>query len=225
MLLGTSCPEGTLHLEPDLVYVEMLQPDTDDDVGVGEPGRLVVTTLGVEGSPLVRFDTGDLVRRLPPCGCGDPRAGIVVLGRAADVVELSGSRLHPYEIIDAAADAADAADSSVFFVVILPDRLLVRIEAAGDAAGPLDRLRERLGVPVEVEMARPNDVLDVELLARSPSVYKPVVTSDWRGGGRRVLSVSEGMIEWPGLSLGAAGRWLGRSVRRSLRRRRLGRGI
>src|SRR5207253_4820372 len=121
MLLGTSCAAGTLHLETALAYCEVLPLD-------GTEGRLVVTTIGVQGSPLVRFDTGDVVRVTSACACGDPRPGLVVLGRAADAVAMAGRRLYPYDLIDAAAGAADVLDSSVFFVVILPGRVLVRIE-------------------------------------------------------------------------------------------------
>src|SRR5438477_331867 len=139
MLLGTSCPAGTLHPETALAYCEVLPLDGADE------GRLVVTTIGVEGSPLVRFDTGDVVRVTTACACGDPRPGLVVLGRAPDAVEIAGRRLFPYDLIDAAAAAADALDSSVFFIVVLPGRVLVRIETR--ASGPGDRtaaLRARL---------------------------------------------------------------------------------
>lgn len=220
MLLGTGCVEGTLHLEPGLVHAEILAELGDVPAEPGRDGRLVVTTLGLEGSPLLRFDTGDLVRPVPPCKCGDPRPGIVVLGRAADRVELAGRVLHSHDLVDAAAEAADALDSSVFFVVVLPDRLLVRIESehAGD---PVPRLAQRLGVPVELETVPANELLDVELLGRSPHVYKPVVTSDWRGSGRRVLSVTEGMIEWPRIGAAEGWTWLVRNLRRTFRRRRL----
>ena len=100
-------------------------------------GRLIVTTLGIEGSPLVRFDTGDRVRRLPPCECGDPRPAIVVLGRENAVVELQGRRLHSYDLVEAGAAAADALDSSVFFMVVLQDRLVIRIESERGSGDPL----------------------------------------------------------------------------------------
>ncbi len=225
MLLGTGCREGTLHLETGLAHAEILGRETLAPAAAGEEGRLVVTTLGIEGSPLVRFETGDLVRRLPPCKCGDERPALVVLGREQDVVELGGRRLHAHELIDAAAAAADSLDSSIFFVVVLPDRLLVRIEAAAGRPDPTPLLRARLGVPVEVEIVGPNDLLDVELLSRSPHVYKPVVLADWQAGGRRILSVSEGMIEWPRLTAAEGWRWLARVWRRSARRRRLQRGL
>lgn len=200
MLLGTSCAHGTLHLETELAYCEILDPETRAPVGPGGQGNLVVTTLGLEGSPLVRLDTGDVVRLAAgPCPCGSPRPGGVVLGRAADVVEMGGRRLFPYEVIDVAAQAAETLGSAVFFVVVLPSRLLIRIEARTDDAGPaLALARQLLGsVPVEVELVPPGYLLSVDTLSRSPKVYKPVVMSDWRRAPRKILTVMEGMIEWP----------------------------
>ncbi len=227
MLLGTSCRAGTLHLETDLVYCEVLD-GAGAAVGPGGEGRLVVTTIALEGSPLVRFDLGDVVRRQAlPCPCGDPRPGITVLGRAADAVELAGRRLHVHDVVDAGAAAADAVDSAVFFVVALRDRLLVRIEARGGAAAdPAAVLAARLpGVPTEVELLAPGMLLDVEMLCRSPRVYKPVVLCDWRRPGRRILTVSEGMIEWPRVTWRDGRRWLARTLRTTRRRRRLARAL
>jgi len=222
MLLGTSCALGTLHLYPTLVHCEVLD-------AAGRPadeGALLVTTLGVDGSPLVRFEVGDVVRRVGACACGETRPGLLVLGRATEVVELGGRRLWPHDVQDAAAAAADALDSSVFFVVVLADRIVVRVETAGAGGDPLGAWHARLpGVPVEIERVRPMDLLDVELLCRSPHVYKPVVSSDWRGGGRRVVTVSEGMIEWPRPTVAEGRRWFGRLWRAMRRRRALARSL
>jgi len=227
MLLGTSCAAGTLHVETSLAYCEVLDQRRDAPVEPGATGRLVITTIGVDGSPLVRFETGDVVRHLPPCTCGDARPGIVVLGRAAEAIEIAGRTLYPYDLVDAGAAAADAVDSSIFFVVVLPDRLLVRIEARGaDDAAPRAELAARLpGVATEVELVEPGMLVDVELLGRSPHVYKPVVVSDWRRPGRRILTVGEGMIEWPRPTWAEGRRWLSRTVRTARRRRRLARGV
>ena len=224
MLLGTSCADGTLHLETDLAYCEVLDGD-GAPVGAGGDGRLVVTTLGIEGSPLVRLDTSDVVRRAAgACACGDPRPGVTVLGRAVDAVEVGGVRLMPFEVLEGAAAAADALESEIFFVVVLPDRLLVRIEteftATAEAAAVF---RARCaGIPVEVEPVPPGMLLDVETLARTPHVYKPVLLSDWRHG-RRILSIAEGMVEWPRPTGAEIWRMLRRVVATALRRRRLGR--
>ncbi|MBW2419933.1 MAG: phenylacetate--CoA ligase family protein [Deltaproteobacteria bacterium] len=224
MLLGTGCSARALHLEPDLVHCEVLRPDSDEEADVGEEGRLIVTTLGIEGSPLVRLDTGDRVRRLPACECGDARPALVVLGRENDVVELQGRRLHSYDLVEAGAAAADALDSSVFFTIVLPDRLVIRIESEQESGDPHEAARRHLGdVKVEIETTERNALLDVEQISRSPSVYKPVLVSDWRRPGRRILSVNQGMMEWPRPSLPELWRWLVRSLRTSARGRQLAR--
>jgi len=81
------------------------------------------------------------------------------------------------------------------------------------------------GVATEVELVEPGMLVDVELLGRSPHVYKPVVVSDWRRPGRRILTVGEGMIEWPRPTWAEGRRWLSRTVRTARRRRRLARSI
>jgi phenylacetate-CoA ligase len=216
MLLGTSCRAGTLHLATELAYCEVLPLDDGS-----ADGRLVVTTCAVAGSPLVRFDTGDVVRPAAPCPCGDRRPGIVVLGRAVDAVELVGRRLYPYQLVDAGAAAADALDSAIFFLVVLRDRLLVRIEARGNGDAAAALAAHLPGVPCEVERVEPGMLLDVELLSRSPHVYKPVVLADWRRPGRRILTVAEGMMEWPRPTWAEGRRWLARTLRTATRRRRL----
>ena len=225
MLLGTACAERTLHIETDLVHCEILSVDSDAPAEIGEEGRLIVTNLGIQGSPLVRLDTGDRVRRLGPCACGDPRLSLVVLGRAADVSVIEGKRLHSYDLIEAAASAADILDSSVFFTVILPDRIVVRIETQQKTGGdPEGIIRSHLGdLRVEVERLPANSILDVEHLSRSPSVYKPVMLADWRRPGRRLVSVTQSMMEWPKLSGPEALRWAMRSLRSSWRARQLAR--
>ncbi len=222
MLLGTSCAEGTLHTETTLVHCEVLGPD-GAEVGPGGEGALVVTTLGLEGSPLVRLDMGDVVRvASAPCVCGSPRPGVTVLGRAADAVDLGGRRLFPYDLIDAGALAADALDSQVFFLVVLADRVLVRVEVRDGRGDPAAAFAARLpGVPAEIERVAPGMLLDVEALSRSPHVYKPVVLSDWRRGGRQILTVVEGMMEWPRPGGAEIRRWLARLASTALRRRRL----
>jgi len=228
MLLGTGCRERSLHIETDLVYCEVLSIDSDEPAAVGDEGRLIVTTLGLEGSPLIRMDTGDRVRLLEPCPCGDPRPSIIVLGRDKDVCEFEGKRLHSYELIEAGASAADEVDSAIFFIIVLPDRILFRIETESETGDPEGVLRRHLGdVSVEVERVPPNTVLDVEHLGRSPSVYKPLMLTDWRGQttGRRLISVTHSMMEWPKLSGGEAWRWLKRLVLGNLRARKLAKSL
>lgn len=49
-------------------------PEVIDEFGnvlpEGEYGELVITTIGAEAMPLIRYRTGDYTRILPPCPCG-----------------------------------------------------------------------------------------------------------------------------------------------------------
>lgn len=58
------------HVHPELIIVEIIGED-DMPVADGETGEVVVTTLGVEGMPLLRFRTGDIAAKcVEQCECG-----------------------------------------------------------------------------------------------------------------------------------------------------------
>jgi phenylacetate-CoA ligase len=90
------------HVHPELMVVEIV----DDDGNIlpdGEPGEIVVTPLGVEGFPLVRFRTGDIARLSnTPCSCGwnSPRLGPIE-GRLAQRLKFKGTTLYPEAIFQA----------------------------------------------------------------------------------------------------------------------------
>ena len=64
-----TCPahEG-MHLRENHVIAEIIGPD-GGVLPPGETGELVITTVGMEALPLIRYRTGDFTRILPaPCG-------------------------------------------------------------------------------------------------------------------------------------------------------------
>ena len=66
-----TCPahEG-MHLRENHVIAEIIGPD-GGILPPGETGELVITTVGMEALPLIRYRTGDFTRILPaPCPCG-----------------------------------------------------------------------------------------------------------------------------------------------------------
>lgn len=84
------------HHHPDLIIIEILDDD-DLPVEAGEVGELVITTLGVEAMPLLRFKTGDMVTaHHEPCKCGRNtiRLGPVV-GRKKQMIKYKGTTLYP----------------------------------------------------------------------------------------------------------------------------------
>ncbi|WP_057937585.1 phenylacetate--CoA ligase family protein [Algoriphagus resistens] len=87
------------HLLPELIILEILDKN-GNEVADGELGEVTVTPLGIEGMPLVRFQTGDLARKhTGVCSCGrtTPRLGPVE-GRLAQMIKLKGTTIYPNQI-------------------------------------------------------------------------------------------------------------------------------
>ncbi|MDY6326564.1 MAG: AMP-binding protein [Bacteroidales bacterium] len=89
------------HVHPELIIVEIIG---DDNLPVpdGEVGEVVVTTLGVEGMPLLRFRTGDICAKIVdkcPCGRNSYRLTPLV-GRKNNMIKLKGTTLYPPAMMD-----------------------------------------------------------------------------------------------------------------------------
>jgi phenylacetate-CoA ligase len=69
---------GVLHTLPHLAVYEVIDPETGAEVADGETGELVITPFGSTAAPIVRFASGDRVRKVAAaeCGCGRPYPGL-----------------------------------------------------------------------------------------------------------------------------------------------------
>jgi phenylacetate-CoA ligase len=160
------CPAHQgLHSHPDLVVVEIV-----DDAGRaapdGEIGELVITSLQMEGMPLIRYRTGDITFQVPgacPCGRGGSRIG-PILGRKQQRLKVKGTTLYPKTIEDALA----AVEGVENFVIEAhtgddeTDRLLVRVGTLRDDAGFRrtigDTLYAKARVTPEIVLASPDTI-------------------------------------------------------------------
>lgn len=89
------------HVHPELIIVEIIGDD-NKPVADGEAGEIVITTLGVEGMPLLRFRTGDIAaKRTEQCRCGRNSYRLTPLvGRKNNMIKLKGTTLYPPAIND-----------------------------------------------------------------------------------------------------------------------------
>lgn len=90
------------HLRPELAVVEILDED-DEPMEDGKPGEVVVTPLGVAGTPLLRFKTGDIsfiIKDKCMCGRNTPRLG-PILGRKKQMLKYKGKTIFPNTILSA----------------------------------------------------------------------------------------------------------------------------
>lgn len=89
-----TCEHGTSHINEDLVYLEVLDPDTGEPVPLGEPGHLVVTDLVQKTHPVIRFETGDVVEGIDrsfQCPCGRTLSRFKGFrGRTGDIIKIRG---------------------------------------------------------------------------------------------------------------------------------------
>ena len=131
-----------LHTYPDLEIVQPVDPETGEQIsGAGE---VAVTQLGLRGSALLRWRTGDLAEAVTdgPCpGCGRTVPRVVGVRRTALVPELSlrtGSRAVDLRAVTSAVGGRP--DVSDWRVVLGrsardgADELLVHVVPSGDPA-------------------------------------------------------------------------------------------
>ena len=177
----SECPYGCGgHIHPELVIVEIIG---DDDMPVpdGEVGEIVVTTLGVEGMPLLRFRTGDMAAKIvEPCRCGRNSFRLTPLvGRKNHMIKLKGTTLYP----PAVNDVLDNTEYVENYVVIVQyndagtDDVEVRIglkyTPAFDVIKDLkDRFRSRIRVAPNIVIRPVSEIQAVNFPAKSRKAVK-----------------------------------------------------
>jgi phenylacetate-CoA ligase len=79
-------------------YIEILDPQTREVMGPGEPGEVVVTLFNTV-YPLIRFATGDLsAYTIEPCACGRTAPRLTrIMGRVDQVTKVKGMFVHPQQ--------------------------------------------------------------------------------------------------------------------------------
>ena len=98
----TECGEGKGgHYQPELVIVELLD-ENNQQVAPGTPGEVTITTLGVEGMPLLRYKTGDMCMYFDePCACGRTSLRLSsIMGRKKQMIKFKGTTLYPPALFD-----------------------------------------------------------------------------------------------------------------------------
>lgn len=95
---GIECSDhDCIHYWGDYYLLEILDPETLQPLPDGEWGEMVITTLCKEGSPLIRYRTRDITRKIPgACTCGSvlPRHSRI-RGRSDDTIKFRGVNIYP----------------------------------------------------------------------------------------------------------------------------------
>ncbi len=173
------------HVHPELIIVEIIGDD-DLPVADGQPGEIVVTTLGVEGMPLLRFRTGDIAAKITDrCQCGRYSYRLTPLvGRKNNMIKFKGTTLYPPAI----NDVLDNTDYVTGYVIEVSTndagtdnvkvKLSLRPDASADAVKLLkDSFRSRIRVAPDIEVLPAEEIQRINFPAKS---RKPIKFIDLR---------------------------------------------
>ncbi|GHD97716.1 hypothetical protein [Streptomyces alanosinicus] len=142
--LGIECPAGARHLNEETFHHEILL-ESGDEAGPGEIGELVITSVGDQLSPHVRYRTGDLVEPGGRCPCGAAGRTVVHHGRASTglVDGAEGRLVTARQADDALADIAGIRHYRIDQAT--PDSAICRIITGEDApADTVPAVQDRL---------------------------------------------------------------------------------
>lgn len=95
-----------MHVNEDLWFPEIIDPETEQPVPDGEKGELIITTITKQGTPLIRYRTRDITFIITePCACGRTTRKIHRLfGRTDDMLIIRGVNVFPSQIENALVD-------------------------------------------------------------------------------------------------------------------------
>jgi len=181
----TECEHGAGgHHHPGLIVVELLD-DNNQPVGSNEIGEVTITTLGVTGTPLLRFKTGDLCRaHRVPCACGRTTLRLSpVVGRKQQMIKFKGTTLYPpalYDVLNLIDGVQDYV-VEVYTNDLGTDAIKIKLHAIQSDEDFIkmvkDRFRARLRVTPEIEFATREEITHLKF---PPLSRKPVVFFDLR---------------------------------------------
>lgn len=182
----TECEHGVGgHHHPELIVVELLDDD-HHPVSNGEIGEVTITTLGVEGMPLIRFKTGDLCcAHYEACACGRTTMRLSpVLGRKQQMIKFKGTTLYPpalYDVLNLIDGVHDYV-VEVFTNDLGTDAIRIKMHASRSDDDFIkivkDRFRAKLRVAPEIVLVAVDEIRQLKYPEMS---RKPVVFVDLRG--------------------------------------------
>lgn len=160
-----------MHVNEDWFIPEIIDPETGETLPPGERGELVVTCLGKEALPLIRYRTGDMTRLFyEPCRCGRTTARIENLsGRADDMLVIRGVNVFPtqieevllkieeigphYEIL---VERKNRLDVMTITVELIDDRLLDSYAKLSELEQKIRAgLKAQLGLATQIRLVAP----------------------------------------------------------------------
>lgn len=173
--IATMCSHGRLHISEKDFHFEILELDSANPVRQDDIGRLVVTTLSHEGSPLLRYVNEDLVRiRTQACSCGHSGRVLTHYGRINDMLHMNGVYLTAKDIHESIYSLPNVP--AAWNCRQTADGLEIRLDISAASWNPREteeRLASSLKLPVTV-VEQSGMLLDRTQLTQRAASRKPV---------------------------------------------------
>ncbi len=165
-----------LHVNEDMWYPEIIDPETGKVLPDGEKGELVITTITKEGTPLIRYRTRDITYIYSePCKCGRTTRRIHRLfGRTDDLLIIRGVNVFPSQIENALIEIQGVEPNYLIIVDRNPETHLdeaelqveVSAESFSDETRNLENLRtligatlkSKLGINMKIKLVEPKTI-------------------------------------------------------------------
>lgn len=167
------------HQHPELIIVEFLD-ENNQPVPEGEAGEVTVTTLGVEGMPLLRFKTGDICYHYTaPCACGRTTTRLgPVIGRKKQMIKFKGTTLYPPALFDI-LDNIEGIENYIVEVStneLGTDDILISVGSKFTDEAFLSKLKDRFRAKLRVAPAIVFDSVDNIDKLRFPEENRKAIT-------------------------------------------------
>jgi phenylacetate-coenzyme A ligase PaaK-like adenylate-forming protein len=156
---GRTCSQGHLHHDLNMGLVEVVNLYDSRLAQAGEIGRVVITPYYPfrECMPLVRYDTGDLVRLIADndldCELSATPATSAILGKASQLLTVAGRQITRRTLVEALESLPDAPIPARFVASIDDGKLVIALPRAvleATQIDAVDRLRAEIRVPVRL---------------------------------------------------------------------------
>jgi phenylacetate-CoA ligase len=163
--------ENGMHLWQDIVYTELLDPETEEFLDYGEEGVPTYTHLGRTSQPMIRLWSGDISywesHEETDCDCGRtyPTMPKGVYGRVDDMLVVRGKNIFPSQIEDQLHALSEFGDE--FRIVVEQegalDTLDLVVEQAEDSDKSTAEFREEVRTSVKSEVGITPNVTVVDM--------------------------------------------------------------
>lgn len=179
--VSVECPyKCGMHIAEDHFLVEVINPETGEQLPYGEEGEMVMTTLTKEAQPVIRFRTKDIVSLNPePCDCGRTLVRMSrVTGRSDDMLIVRGVNVFPSQI-ESVLLAIEGVEPHYMIVVdrqhvFKSDELEIWVEVSeevfSDEMQKMEKLEQRLreemdsvlGISAHIKLVEPKTIARTE---------------------------------------------------------------